>query len=190
MTTENREDSLLDDILLDEKVSLLRDQLLNTCLQDFTRQRRLRSSLYAAMAVAALLLVFVALYPWSTRELPGSATRPAYRVSTSPLSQTERVRTSPAVLSDLVVRTQSLPPTVYAQETAKLARIGNAEMLGSSRTSPAGSYENPIAGASSSSFEPKTGSVSWRRASPRDNVVRSGPRSPPIPCSGPQGCKC
>ncbi len=130
MTTGNREDMLLDDILLDEKVSLLRDQLLNTCLQDFTRQRRLRSSLYAAMAVAALLLVFVALYPWSTRELPGSATRPAYRVSTSPLSQTERVRTSPAVLSGRVVRTQSLSATVYARETAKFARISNAEMLG------------------------------------------------------------
>ena len=83
------------------------------------------------MAVAALVLVFVALYPWSTREFPGSTTGPSYRVSTTALSpQTERVRTSPAVLSGLVVRTQSLPPAVYAQETTKLARINNAEMLG------------------------------------------------------------
>ena len=146
MTTENREDSLLDDILLDEKVSLLRDQLLDTCLRDFTRRRRVQSSLYAAMVVAALLLVFVALYPRSTREIPESATRPSYRVSTGVLSQTERVRTSPDVLSGRVVRTRSLPPAVYAQETTKLARIGNAEMLGLFPDIPCGIVRKPVGG--------------------------------------------
>ena len=146
MTTGNREDMLLDDILLDEKVSLVRDQLLDACLQDFTRRRRLQSSLYAAMAVAALLLVFVALHPWSTREFLGSATRPSYRVSTGALSQTERVRTSPAVLSGLVVRTQSLSPAVYARETARLARISNAEMLGLFPDIPCGIVRKPDSG--------------------------------------------
>ncbi len=137
---------MLDEILLDEKVSLLRTQLLDTCLQEVTRRRRVQSGHYAALAVAALVLVFVALYPWSPREFSESTTGPSYRVSTSALFQTERVRTSSAVLSGLVVRTQALSPTVYAQETAKLARISNAEMLGLFPDIPCGIVRKPDSG--------------------------------------------
>ena len=146
MMTGNREAIMLDEILLDEKVSLLRDQLLDTCLQEVTRRRRVQSGHYAALAVAALVLILVALYPRSTREFSESTAGPSYRVSTSALSQTERVRTSSAVLSGLVVRTQSLSPTVYARETAKFARISNAEMLGLFPDIPCGIVRKPDSG--------------------------------------------